>query len=161
MCEDSAPVGGCGRHYGEVSAREAFVDATTARRAASQPQSHLSLSPPPQQPAVAAVEEPDVAAETLERMRNSSWALLLRAPHDVTVSRVNRLSRERLERFESESDDFGDPDEVGKNLGKKGRLPEGETLVRFGFRDVHTGVTKRLDLESSLLPHLPDVDMAG
>jgi hypothetical protein len=31
--------------------------------------------------------------------------------------------------------------------------------VRFAFRDVRTGVMKRLDLESSLLPHLPDVDM--
>lgn len=127
----------------------------------SQSQSHLGLSPPPEQPAIVAVEEPDIAAEAVEQMRNSSWALLLRAPHNVTISRYNQLPREQLELFESESDDFADPDEVGKDLGKKGRLPEGETLVRFAFRDFHTGVMKRLDLESSLLPHLPDVDMAG
>ena len=100
-----------------------------------------------------------MAAETVQRMRDSSWALLLRSPHNVTISRRNQLSRE-LEFLEAESDDFADPDEVGKDLGKKGRLPEGETLVRFAFRDVHTGAMKRLDLESSLLPHLPDTDMA-
>lgn len=128
---------------------------TTTMTRRAMPASHPS--PPP--PAIVAVEEPQIEAETLERMRESLWALLLRAPHNVTISRQNELSRE-LAFLSSEVDDFADPEEVGKDLGKKGRLPEGETLVRFAFRDARTGVMKRLDLESSLLPHLPDVDLA-
>jgi hypothetical protein len=77
------------------------------------------LAPPPQ-PAIVAVEEPKIAPETVERMRDSLWALLLRAPHNVTISRQNQLGQELDFFSESASDDFADPDEVGKDLGKKG-----------------------------------------
>jgi len=116
--------------------------------------SHLNLSrfcvfvTPPDDPTDATKS----AAVKPKSGRVRHWgAELLTAAHNVTISRQNQRAAEL---DFSESDDFTEFDELGKDREKKGRVPEHDTLEGVSLR---TRTPPTLNHMNLLLPLRPSV----